>query len=58
MWFPLLVSSGELFWANFEPYLSLQFLSADGVLASCTKLKNIIKKGTEDFQTKTILYSF
>ena len=46
------------FWLKFGPYLSLQFLSAEVVLASYTKLRNIIKSGLKIFIRKTILYSF
>ena len=46
------------FWLKFEPYLSLQFLSAEVALASYTKLRNIIKSGLKIFIRKTILYSF
>ena len=40
------------FWLKFEPYLSLQFLSAEVVLASYTKLRNIIKSGLKIFKGK------
>ena len=40
------------FWLKFEPYLSLQFLSAEVVLASYTKLRNIIKSGPKIFKGK------
>ena len=40
------------FWPKFEPFLSLQFLSAEGVLASYTKLRNILTRGLKIFKGK------
>ena len=40
------------FGPKFEPYLSLQFLSAEGVLARYAKLRNIIKRGLKVFKGK------
>ena len=39
-------------WLKFEPYPSLQFLSPEVVLASYTKLRNIIKSGPKIFKGK------
>ena len=40
------------FGPKFEPHLSLQFFSAEGVLASYAKLRNIIKRGLKIFKGK------